>query len=179
MSYFEDVLSECLVESENQRKFSSTQFDIPADIIKKFVDLSNGISKSDLASDGVEDKPHVTVKYGIHTNDCDEILNIVSEFGPVTISLGEINIFENEEHDVIKVDVHGQDIHDLNRLIATSTECTDTYPEYKPHATIAYVKPGLGKKYKDELNGFGDVSITFDELTFSSKDRVKTKINLN
>jgi hypothetical protein len=54
---------------------------------------------------------------------------------------------------------------------------TDTFPEYKPHATIAYVKKGRGAKYAgdDFLQG---KTITLDSVTFSGRDGERVEIPL-
>jgi len=66
-------------------------------------------------------------------------------------------------------------LHKLNKTFAKNFEVTDTYPEYIPHVTIAYVKKGLGKKYegKDDFEG---KEVLIDNITFSGKDNRTTVI---
>jgi len=54
----------------------------------------------------------------------------------------------------------------------------DTYPFYQPHITIAYLKRGSGKKYKDLVTGLEGETMKFDVLKFSNKNRNKTNIDL-
>ncbi len=164
-------------------KFSSTQFDLagcsqsqgrPFD---KLLAMAAKIPNADLAADGREDDPHVTVKYGLHTDDSDEVRQVVQDFGPVELVLGKTSLFPNEEHDVVKVDVGGEDIRRLNKLISDSLECTDTHPEYKPHVTLAYVKPGEGQKYAGDASVDG-LRLTCNVLIFSNQEKERTAILL-
>jgi 2'-5' RNA ligase len=164
------------------RKYSSTQIDAPkniADIVMNF--NKENIKEKDLFksddSFGREKNVHITVKFGIHTKNADEIKGIVSDFGGFDIELGTVSKFESDEYDVIKVSVKSPQLHELNKLIADSTECTDTHPKYIPHLTLAYVKPGSCDFLLDneELDG---LSWHVREIVFSSVDEEKSNISL-
>jgi len=186
---FSRDLEICLQEFA-RHEFSSTQFNIrgagyprsqgsPLDALVK---LAKSIPTEELheGERSSRDDMHITVKYGLHTDNADEVAKIVRGFGPVTVKLGKTSIFpanEKKSYDVVKVAVTGSDIHRLNKLISASTECTDTWPDFKPHLTIAYVMPGFGKKYAG-LDTFEGMELTFDSLQFSNKDREKTEISL-
>lgn len=188
-SQFSRDLEICLQEFA-RHEFSSTQFNIrdagyprsqgsPLDALVK---LAKSIPTEELheGERSSRDDMHITVKYGLHTNNADEVAKIVRGFGPVTVKLGKTSIFpanEKKSYDVVKVAVTGSDIHRLNKLISASTECTDTWPDFKPHLTIAYVMPGFGRKYSG-LDTFEGMELTFDSLQFSNKDREKTEISL-
>lgn len=177
-----------LFSEQPPRKFSSTQFDLarggysrsqgnPAHTI---LNMAAAIPDADLAADGRETRPHVTVKYGLHTNDADEVSRIVKDFGVVQINLGKTSIFpakDGGEYDVVKIDVESDQLQALNARISKETECTDTHPVYMPHVTIAYVKAGLGEKYvgSDLVEG---QTLSLHRLVFSNKDRVETVIDL-
>jgi hypothetical protein len=47
---------------------------------------------------------------------------------------------------VLKLDVDCDVLHKVNKELSKLPHTTE-YPNYKPHVTIAYLKPGLGKKY--------------------------------
>lgn len=161
---------------EEKYSYSSTQFNIPEKESRLIKKLADDIDQADLGEDGLEDNYHVTVKYGIHTDSASEIRKIVSDFGPVSMTIGKTSLFENDQ-DVLKFDVTSTDLRKLNSKIARSTKCTDTHPEYKPHITIAYLKSGHGKKYRndDTLSG---VELTLNTMVFSSKNGKKTEISL-
>lgn len=120
-----------------------------------------GIDKDDVyikpydESYGLEEQPHVTILYGIHEDEVDPsvVVDMIEQrFLPVTVSISEISIFEQGDYDVVKYDVPVTDqIKEYRELIESSFANTQTYPEYHPHMTIAYVKPGTGKKYVTTL----------------------------
>lgn len=153
------------------REFSSTQVDLPPSAAAKVKAIGRKISDSDLADDGREDQPHITVKFGLHDAKLSRTLkDVLAGFGPVSASLGETSLFQNDEFDVVKISVDSPDLHRLNKLIARTVKCTDTHPTYTPHATVAYVKKGRGKKYAGDGAAKG-IRLSFDSVVFSAKDR--------
>jgi thioredoxin reductase/pterin-4a-carbinolamine dehydratase/2'-5' RNA ligase len=161
-----------------EHKFSSTQVNLPSDWARDVEAIAAGIDPDDLSPDeSQDDAPHITVKYGLHTLDPDEVRAVVSGFGPVTLWLGDLNIFETDEYDVLYVEVESDDLVALNERIANALEVTDTYPDYVPHATVAYLKKGRGAGYVQE-DLFSDDPIEINELVFTSKDDARTVISL-
>jgi N12 class adenine-specific DNA methylase/2'-5' RNA ligase len=165
---------------EPPREFSSTQVDLPKGDTDAIQALGRKIPDGDLAEDGREDKPHVTVKFGLHTDDVAEVRRVLAGEPPITLTLGKTSLFpakEGADYDVVKVDVDSPDLHRLNAKIAGALEHTDTHPDYKPHATIAYVKAGLGEKYVG-LSDLEGRKVTLNAVTFSGKDRTTVSIPL-
>ena len=127
-------------------KFSSTQANLPKEQAQKVLEVGKRIvADEDVYTDpedpsfGREGTPHITVKYGLHTENADEVRRILAKEKPFTAKLGDITIFpggENTPYDVVKADVDSPELHRLNKLIADNTEVTDTFPEYKPHVTL-------------------------------------------
>jgi 2'-5' RNA ligase superfamily protein len=165
-------------DPEPLRKFSSTQMNItgkPAAIMQK---LAKGIPESDLGPDGREDEQHVTVKYGLHfQTPSARLRSALQAFGPVSLTLGKTSLFSNPDADVLKVDVDSPDLHRLNKLITKLLPTEDTHPTYTPHATIAYLKPGRGKKYAGDKALVGQ-KMTFDSLIFSGKKGHRETLSL-
>lgn len=162
------------------REFASTQVNLPPDVGRDLQAFGAQIPDSDLAEDGREDKPHITVKFGLHDDDPAAVRALLAGEGPIRARLGKTSFFPNGESgagDVLKVDIDSPDLHRLNKKIAAARPTTDTHPTYVPHATIAYLKPGLGQKYagSDALAGR---EITIDRIVFSGKDRSKIEIPL-
>lgn len=181
-------------------EFSSTQFHISdADFdqgqsspLSKLKELADSIADSDLAADGREENFHITVKYGLHTEDPEEVKQVIREWlsdnpnkQPVTAILDKVSVFPAEEngsqkdedlYDVVKVNVLSDDLHSLNQFLSNRLEHTDTHPKYQPHITLAYTKPGAGSKY---TNGDMDRQLVqLDKLIFSDKDHNHTAIDL-
>ena len=124
---------------------------------------------------GRENEIHVTVLYGLHTNDVKDIEEVKAE--PFKITLGKISKFESEEYDVLKIEVQSPKLHQLNKKLK-EFEYTSKFDKYVPHCTIAYVKKGscdrlLGNEY------FLGKEVSVDSLTFSPAEGKKTKINLD
>jgi hypothetical protein len=103
---------------------------------------------------GIEEEPHVTILYGIHDDEVSDevVISEMEHFVAPLIRLKAITCFENEKYDVVKFDVESQDLHDINNYLREILPYTSEYLDYKPHATIAYVKSGMGKKYMKDLD---------------------------
>lgn len=173
---------------QKDRDYSSTQFDISdadADVVSKLKMMSKKIKDEDLTPEGKEDDFHITVKYGLSTQNPDDVASVVKDFGPVTVILGETSLFyhptEEEEEEVsfevVKVDVESEDLVKLNNLLKSTLENEDKYPEYHPHITLAYVKDGAGEKYV-KMTDVQGMQLTFHELAFSDNKGEKTKVDL-
>lgn len=134
---------------------------------KNIPDENLFIDPEDAGSSGREDDTHVTVKYGIHTKDPQDIQNLVSGFGTFLVEFGKVSKFEKQgKYDVIKIAVNGKKLRELNAKVSAELECTDTYKEYNPHVTIAYVKPGTCDHLLDK-DMFQDLRVKATELIFS------------
>ena len=122
--------------------------------------------KPDSDYTGRDNTPHITVKYGILTNKVEEILPLLPE-EDIQIKLGKVSKFDkNPDYDVIKVEIESPELHELNKKISENLECHDTFPEYIPHLTLAYVKKGTGDFLIGNTNLVG-VSFKVDSLDLS------------
>jgi hypothetical protein len=148
-----------------------------------------GIDQNDVYEDpeddsyGLEEDPHVTILYGIHEDEVDNevVLSVMEEnMVPVSVEIDEIDIFENDDYDVVKYNVPKVDeLMKMRKLFEDTFPNTQTFPDYNPHVTIAYVKPGKGKKYKRKLEE--PFRIDFVKGIYSwheDEDLKKKKINL-
>lgn len=166
----------------HKHDFSSTQVHLPREIGAVIEQMGERIPVSDLSTDGREDVPHVTVKYGLHTNTPDDVRKVLADEPPIVLRFGETSLFDAAEtkadYDVVKVSVESPDLHRLNKKISAALKVTDTHPTYKPHATVAYVKAGRGKKYIGLDNLVGREA-KISTVYFSDKDGKKIPIALN
>lgn len=141
--------------------------------------LHSAIDKEDLDEKGFEDEPHVTLLFGLHQDEVTPeqalacIQNCIGE-GCGDITLGPVSVFSNDKFDVLKFDAVGDWLHATNGELKELPH-TNEYPDYKPHCTLAYLKPGMGQKYADMFNGLS-YSVKPKEFIYSDSDRNQTKI---
>lgn len=156
-------------EPEPLHEYSSTQVQLagrPVEILRK---VQHAIQPSDIGPEGLEEHPHVTVKFGLHFQTPSvKLRQALKTFGPVTITLGKTSLFKNDDADVLKVDVDSPDLHKLNKLISRLVPTFDTHPKYIPHLTIGYLRRGRGAKYAGDKSLDGQ-KLTFDSIVFSGK----------
>jgi hypothetical protein len=167
-------------DAPTKHDYSSTQVNLPDEVAQPLKQLGAKIPDADLAADGRESDSHITLKYGLHGDSADAARAILEKEPPVKVRFGKTSVFEGVEDgtaDAVKVDVDSPDLHRLNKLVADALPHTDTYPEYKPHATVAYVKPGLGEKYSGDSSLEGK-QITLDRVVFSARAGKQTEIQL-
>lgn len=170
--------------SNTQIEFSGEQAKPFEEFRKNVIEASDVADKSVLpeyAKDGIHGiEPHVTVKYGLHTNNHEDVVPILKGEKPIEVELGKTSVFKGSEkkipgtedpvpYDVVTVKVKSDDLERLNKKLTDGSENTTTFP-YSPHVTLAYVKPGEGEKYAGRTD-FEGQKYTFDGVTFSPADK--------
>jgi hypothetical protein len=161
----ESLLAESfLTESYN---FSSVQVRLDDETSKQVLDFADSIPDDLIGADGREKRPHITVKYGLHTDDVEKVKALPLP-KKITAVMGKTSLFSNDSADVLKLEIHSPDLIKLNQIIKDNLEVTDTYPDYIPHATIAYMKPAQGKAYVNDTR-FEGKEIVFNFIEFSPK----------
>lgn len=164
-------------KERDEHTFSSTQVNLPEEHAAAVIQMAKAIPDADIAENGRAGDsegaaPHVTVKYGLHTTDVEEVRKVLADEPPITVTLGATSFFPGSESgngDVVKIDVDSPDMHRLNAKIAEALKTTDTHPTYTPHVTVAYVKEGKGQQYSGDETLKGR-TITLDSIRFSTKD---------
>ena len=124
---------------------------------------------------GVSREPHITILYGLHGDIPDHyIMGALRGFTPVKIVFGSVSVFENEDFDVVKLEVHGNKLREMNAMLCRFP-FTNEYPEYNPHITISYVKKGTGEKYVGPHMSVPDWEMDLSECVYSKVDGSKIK----
>jgi 2'-5' RNA ligase len=159
--------------------YSNTQVQIPQHLASAIQKIGKLIPDNELTEDGREKDSHVTVKYGISDEKPSrELREALAGFGAIKAKFGKTSLFENDDADVVKLDIESPGLHRLSKLIGKTVETPgNTHPTYIPHATVAYVKPGKGKKYKGDAAMDGK-EFTIDSVLFSGKNGTKENISL-
>jgi hypothetical protein len=121
---------------------------------------------------------HITIQYGLTTNNGDLVKSIIQDTGSFNIQFGNISLFEQELYDVVKINIKSEGIHKLNKVVTSKLEYITNFPDYVPHCTLAYVLKGHGQQYKNNPF-FNGISFLAKEAQFRSADQqVITKILL-
>jgi 2'-5' RNA ligase len=140
-------------------------------------EISGFIDKNDLHEYGIENSHHVTLLYGIHSDEVsdDIVFDICTQFTYPKIRLHNLSLFKNDKFDVLKLEVDCDVLHKVNKEL-TKLPHTTQYPNYVPHVTIAYLKPGLGEKYLSL--DFTECYAKPIEIEYSHPDGSVTKMKL-
>jgi hypothetical protein len=104
---------------------------------------------------GIETKSHVTLLFGLHDTEIEDsdVFDVVMKEDYPDLILDNPSLFSNKDYDVLKFDVKypkgvdGEVLHKMNKKLMDTFPYTTDFPKYHPHCTIAYLKPGKGKKY--------------------------------
>lgn len=128
---------------------------------------------------GIESNPHTTILYGLHPEVTDEDVTKAvksQNLSNIILDIDGIDTFQNKDYDVVKMNVKSDALNSLNKEISKLPHTTD-YPDYRPHLTIAYVKPGHGKKYHqpDYKHSFNKIK----KIVYSKTNGDKVEIPLS
>ncbi len=171
--------------NDKKHQYSSIHINFSSEAAHRFLaETKTIIKKSELhgqdSGRGLEKDPHITVLYGLHdVNPPLCAIDILETYPKFVIVLGDISLFKSKTtgnpFDVVKVDVKSTDLHVLNSSLSDECEHTSEFPEYIPHATIAYVNPD-SHNHLDGLNIFRGLSFVANNAIFSSYNGTKRSI---
>lgn len=178
MSLLHDVVpvSEETKEKSVERPLSCVMFELDEKLVKRVKAIQTLIDPDDLHEEGLEEWPHITARYGLHEQNAETVIESVQGTSPIEVTIGTSSVFELDEYDVLKLNVSGDNLNGFHDELGTFPH-TDTYPEYKPHITLAYLKPGTGEKYLD-IQGLDGTIATLNQLVFSNGDKEKTRFTI-
>lgn len=177
MGLAEEVVERAIEGVDKSFQFASTQFDIRGPEADRVLEMAGRVEEEDLV-DGREYEPHITVLYGLLTDEDDQVRHLLRDEGPIAVRIGKTTYFESQNHDVVVIEVESTGLHALHDRLRDACPNDYAFPEYRPHITLAYVKPGLGQQYAGMADLEGAV-IGFDELTFSPRDGEPSYIQLS
>lgn len=136
-----------LIMAAGPHKWACAYATLPEPHAAAVLAMAASIPDDQLAKDGRETSPHVTVKYGIGSDDPAAVRAVLEASPPVKVAFGQTSVFANPDADVVKVDVYSDGLRALNEAIDKAVPHVDTHEWYQPHVTVAYVKPGAGQLF--------------------------------
>jgi len=102
---------------------------------------------------GIEIEPHITIMYGFKSNiNHEHIMPYLMPSHFIKVEFKDISMFEADEYDVLKFGCESKALDSLHKATKHYFENTWQWPDYNPHATIAYLKKGTAKKYVRKLS---------------------------
>jgi len=140
----------------------------------------DNISTEDLSQDGRENETHITVVYGVCTDNEQIVKDLFIKEKPIKATLGKIGCFvKNDGFDVLLIRIESEDLHRIHKKIVNELNVKLTHDEYQPHCTIAYVKKGKARPLIND-SIFKGKEIIFNKIIFkNSKNSKETIIKLN
>jgi len=181
MDKIKTILSEMGLLNEQQKftygcvmlYFTFNEMDDIHDLID-----SNDLYEEDGEDYGFETEPHVTLLLGLHKEvSTSTVEDVLDGYTFYTCKAHNASLFENEKYDVLKFDIEGDNLHEVNYKLKKHPHTSD-FPDYHPHMTIAYLKPGKGKKYVEKLKG-KDYWMAPQYAVYSKPNGTKDKISIH
>lgn len=171
-------------KAETKFKNGSTQADIPehSEAHQALESARGAIAEVDLAGKGKDiGGNHVTIRYGIKSDDVDGVRNFLRKQAPFEATLGKTEKFDPTEQSegaaVVKAPIDSPEMHRINRELEKHGDFIDPTFDYKPHATVAYVKPEAADKYVGMDSTHGK-KFMVDSITISGRDGSQEVVKL-
>lgn len=179
-------------KKSDERDYSWVSLPVPKEIGAKTMQFSKTIPERELFIQqdnegeiihgngwnyGVEDDPHITILWGIHTKNVKQIEKALEGHKGGTVRLGQVGMFATDEYDVLKVNLISQSLHRLNKALQSGVKFTTSHPDYHPHLTLAYLKCGNGEKYIKDRR-FQKLKFDFNEVVFEDYEDKSTTLKL-
>lgn len=160
---------------------------ITSDYVKSNIKfLQRKIKLEDIFNDdsneyGLELSPHITVLYGLkNEDDYGKLKDYFKNKPQIKFTIGEISLFESPDkpYDVLKFEIISNDLVKYNSYVRENFDCDITFPDYKPHMTIAYLVKGKGKNYLKFDSDLTEETFRENHLEFCFANGNKSRIQL-
>ena len=175
-----DKFYELLCEGSAPRSFSCLMLDCQQ-LYPHIAKIHDQIDSEDVYDDepghSLEKESHVTACYGFSETKPQDVIPKL-DLVPTRFKIKGISLFENEKFDVLKFDIQSADLNKLNRQIMDNFDITTSYKTYHAHLTIAYLRPGTGKKYTKIKSPIIGASFTSSRFIFSNPNSEKVWIDV-
>jgi 2'-5' RNA ligase/8-oxo-dGTP pyrophosphatase MutT (NUDIX family) len=158
-------------------KNALTQINLPPKAAETVLKVGQEIPEAELAGDGRETEPHITLKYGVE-EDVIALTQALRDIEPFEVTLGKLHGFEGHSTTPIVALVEKTpEIENLKNAIDKAIGVRPDDFEYTPHVTVAYVTTEAAAKYEgsDALAG---LAFTVYAVTLSRKDKSQVQVPL-
>ena len=147
--------NEAETKPQREHEFGTTHYAIPADSEagKALDQTRDAVLDEDLAGPGKDvGGNHVTVRYGLQHDLTPQLRSFIEAQAPFDATLGPTAAFPPSKYSHGAAPLHAAiespELTRLNKEIESHADFAPTkFDGYKPHATIAYVKPEAAQKY--------------------------------
>lgn len=162
------------LSSPTQYKYGCVLCPLPEAAAAAVRGFAESIPLEHLGADGVEMEPHVTVLYGLVDAQAGDVVKSVRRMGAPTVVVGQTIAFDSKEGVVpLVLEVQSEQLHAMNAKLRGAFAHVMTYPEYRPHITLAYVREEFADLYtgSSELH---DLAIELDsaKINLPGQERV-------
>lgn len=121
---------------------------------------------------------HITILYGVCENSKEIVEEIVKEYESIEVKLGKVGYFKKDpDYDVVIVKIESEDLKRLHEKIKRKLDVEESFPIYKPHCCIAYVKKGEGSQFAGDTFIEG-TEIAFNKVVFINDKNKEFEIKL-
>lgn len=165
-SHFHKVVGTIL----NKRKFGNVQFNLEPGDVQKILTID--VQGEHYAPKGRDVNPHVTVLWGFHPEVTAEQISAVTKgIGDIEIELGAFEAFPAGDDGIpLVIRVESEKLRKL-RADLEALPHTKSWPDYKPHICIAYMKPDAPvQDYVDAGSPFAGETMTLKNLIYAGAD---------
>jgi len=141
MQVIANVLKEARWIKNAGHSYACLMIPVPYKLKQHIQDIGNSIDKEILSGNGLEKFTHITFLYGLQNDDGEKI----KVDGPIEIqNKPVIEYFDNKDsgQSVAIVKIESKDLEKKHYELKSSIPNEDSFPEYIPHITIAYLKYG-------------------------------------
>ena len=168
---------------EQTYKYSCMMAQVP-DWMSERIDMWAGeyINPYDIEDEeekGLEEDHHVTIKWGLYPQNYQDVLHLIGGIRPFRVDIKGISVFDNPDSCVLKLDVESKILRKLHLRFKNSLPNIETYPEYRPHVTICYLKAGCNySKYLTDISRDIGMHFMVTNLSFCNCEGHTTTIPL-
>jgi len=181
-------LKQAKTKKVKQGDYSCLMALVPHDLAQEIVEWGvRNVPDEDLYLDedgklGRELESHITIKYGLLTNDAKDVRRSFNHDKPFHATLGKVRHFQPPElpFDVLTVEIISDDLEKANKKICDSFDCAKglVSDEYHPHITIAYMKRDTAKEYIGS-DIFDGKEVELDTVIFSPHKGNRTYFSIS